>query len=175
MTANTVGTSTLSVYLSEGTNYKESSKSSVNVEVTSSKFEIKLEDTDKWNDKDEDRNKSVYSVYKKGVYLDSETTEQMTITSNGIKVPTINPYPLKVHTNIDDNYEIENIDYKFLGYYKDSDQLIDENGLITNLFTSTYFSNNDTIEMKLKKYSSLKDPQERDGYTFEGWFTSDGK
>ena len=175
LTANTVGTSTLSVYLSEGTNYKESSKSSVNVEVTSSKFEIKLEDTDKWNDKDEDRNKSVYSVYKKGVYLDSETTEQMTITSNGIKVPTINPYPLKVHTNNDDNYEIEDIDYKFLGYYKESDQLIDENGLITNLFTSTYFSNNDTIEMKLKKYSSLKDPQERDGYTFEGWFTSDGK
>lgn len=117
-------------------------------------------------------------MYKKGIYLDSETTEQMTSVTNGIKIPSISPYPLKVHINNADDYEINEIEYKFLSYYtsseSDPEQLIDENGLITNNFTSTKFTHDSKINMKLKKNSYLKTPV-RKGYTFEGWFTSDGK
>ena len=177
LTAQDIGKTNLSIFMSSGTNYKESEKTSIEVEVSSSKYVITLNDVDKWSS-DEFRNENVYSLYKKGIYLDSETTEQMTSVTNGIKIPSISPYPLKVHINNADDYEINEIEYKFLGYYtsseSDSEQLIDENGLITNNFTSTKFTHDSKINMKLKKNSYLKTPV-RKGYTFEGWFTSDGK
>ena len=177
LTAQDIGKTNLSIFMSSGTNYKESKKTSIEVEVSSSKYVVTLNDVDKWSS-DEFRNENVYSLYKKGIYLDSETTEQMTSVTNGIKIPSISPYPLKVHINNADDYEINEIEYKFLGYYtsseSDSEQLIDENGLITNNFTSTKFTHDSKINMKLKKNSYLKTPV-RKGYTFEGWFTSDGK
>ena len=177
LTAQDIGKTNLSIFMSSGTNYKESKKTSIEVEVSSSKYVVTLNDVDKWSS-DEFRNENVYSLYKKGIYLDSETTEQMTSVTNGIKIPSISPYPLKVHINNADDYEINEIEYKFLGYYTsselDPEQLIDENGLITNNFTSTKFTHDSKINMKLKKNSYLKTPV-RKGYTFEGWFTSDGK
>lgn len=172
LTANGVGKSLISVYTSEGNNYKASEKSNVTIDVKGVKFTIGLNDIDNASDSEkEKRNKNVYSVYKKGVYLDSETTEQMTITGNGIRVPEIAPYTLKKHL-YDDVIKTQDIDYKFLGYYKDTKQLIDSDGLITNEFSNDKFTSDDKIDMKLKKDGNLTDPEKRTGYTFEGWYTS---
>lgn len=172
LTANGVGKSLISVYTSEGNNYKASEKSNITIDVKGVKFTIGLNDIDNASDSEkEKRNKNVYLVYKKGVYLDSETTEQMTITENGIRVPEIAPYTLKKHL-YDDVIKTQDIDYKFLGYYKDTKQLIDSDGLITNEFSNDKFTSDDKIDMKLKKDGNLTDPEKRTGYTFEGWYTS---
>ena len=181
LTAQDIGKTNLSIFMSSGTNYKESEKTSIEVEVSSSKYVITLNDVDKWSS-DEFRNENVYSLYKKGIYLDSETTEQMTTKANGINVPVIDSYVLNKHGNNGEEDEKAYVNYSFLGYYyynsekSDYDQLIDENGFITSTFTSTYFRQNTSIDMKLKKDSFvLTPPTSKSGYTFEGWFTSDGK
>ena len=182
LTANNIGQSTLSVYMNEGTNYKKSDETSITVNVDGLKYEIKLNDIDKWSTNEDNRNKSIYSIYMKGIYLDSEKTEQMTPKANGINVPVIDSYVLNKHGNNGEEDEKAYVNYSFLGYYyynsekSDYDQLIDENGFITSTFTSTYFRQNTSIDMKLKKDSFvLTPPTSKSGYTFEGWFTSNGK
>ena len=78
----------------------------------------------------------IYEKYNTGIYLDSDCTKKMTSNANGISIPI-------------------RADYIFAGYYTEKNgtgtKMLDENGYLTNNFSSSYFSNNGTLYAKWNK------------------------
>ena len=122
----------------------------------------------------------IFEDYDDGIYLDEDLANKMTTTQNSIG-NIMRQYKITYDYNRGgDEYDIGQgeASYLFGGYYTEKNgngtQLIDAgNRFITNDFTNTYFEEDSTIYAKWTEAAiSLIEPQEREGYTFEGWYTA---
>ena len=118
----------------------------------------------------------IYEKYGENVFLDKAQTQAMTTLGNPVVLPkkqyTITYMANGGQISLDGDTNVQEVVFRFEGYYDGATQLINGNGLITLNFTNTRFRANRTLIGYFEEKSIELPTATKPGYTFRGWSTN---
>ena len=112
---------------------------------------------------------AIYEKYNTGIYMDEAATTAVTTITVPIKEVTVSFDGNGVSDPADMNVALT-----FDGYFDGDIALIGQAGQLLPAFVGTYFDSDTSIEAKFSKTTiALPTPEDREGYSFDGWYTQD--
>ena len=151
----------------EGASYTPEEDITLYAKWTENTFVITLDNANAT----ENGTSTIYENYGDGVYLESSLTNKMTTSTNPITKPK-REYTVTYNYNGSGQANGSGTAaYGFNGYYDGTTQMINGEGKITNNFTSTKYTEAQTLNAKWTDGNViLPTPNTRTGFTFEGWY-----